>query len=140
MSDKFDLHRFIEAQDPVYAQVRAELAAGRKRTHWMWFIFPQIAGLGQSVMARTFAIASIEEGRAYFDHPILGARLQECTQLVLNHVGRSAHDIFGSPDDMKLRSCMTLFQRVAPQASIFHQTLDTFYDGRADDNTLAKLP
>lgn len=109
----FDLSRFLEAQAPVYAQVCAELGRGRKTSHWMWFIFPQLAGLGQSDMARRYGIPSLAEARAYREHPVLGPRLCECTELVRRVQGRSLHEIFNSPDDLKFRSCMTLFQQVA---------------------------
>ena len=109
MPDRFNLNRFVAAQGPVYADARAELRAGRKRSHWMWFVFPQLAGLGRSDMARFYAISSIEEARAYLDHPVLGARLRECTGLVLVSSAKSAREIFGSPDDLKFRSSMTLF-------------------------------
>ena len=109
MPDPFNLDRFVQAQDPVLAQVRAELWAGHKRTHWMWFVFPQLAGLGRSDTARYYALASLEEARAYLAHPLLGPRLIECTNLVNAVEGRSAHQIFGSPDDLKFHSSMTLF-------------------------------
>ena len=140
MSDKFDLHRFIEAQAPVYAQVRAELARWTEAHALDVVHLSANRRLGQSFMARKFAISDLEEARAYFDHPVLGARLQECSRLVLDQLGRSAHDVFGSPDDIKLRSCMTLFQRVATEAPVFQEIIDAFYDGRADENTLARLP
>ncbi len=139
MSDPYDLHRFVAAQDQAYAQVRAELAAGRKTTHWMWFIFPQISGLGQSAMARRYAISGLDEARAYAGHGVLGPRLRECTTLVLGHAGTSARAIFGSPDDMKLRSCMTLFHTACPDTPSFPQVLDRFYAGKPDENTLALL-
>ena len=134
-----DLQRFVDAQNPVFAEVRRELAAGLKRTHWMWFIFPQLRGLGQSVMARRFGIESLDEARAYWVHPILGPRLKECAQLVLGTTGKSAHDIFGSPDDMKLHSCMTLFAEAAVAEPVFGLVLERFYDGRPDARTLALL-
>lgn len=139
MSDRFDLNRFVAAQDPVYEQVREELAAGRKRTHWMWFVFPQIAGLGYSPMAQRYAISGLEEARAYLAHPVLGPRLLECTKLVLGHAGRSANAIFGSPDDMKLRSCMTLFAAAHRDAGVFQRVIDAFYDGKGDESTLERL-
>ena len=140
MSATFDLHRFLEAQDPVYDRVLAELKAGAKQSHWMWFIFPQIEGLGSSAFARRYAIASLEEGQAYLNHPVLGARLLECCTLLLPHPGRSAREIMGSPDDVKLRSCLTLFSRVAPATPVFQQLLDRYYGGRPDPATLARLP
>lgn len=121
--DPYNLSRFVLAQEPVYESVLAELKAGRKRTHWMWFVFPQAAGLGQSPMSRKYAIGSEDEARAYLAHPTLGARLRECTQLVLKIEGRTIHDIFGSPDDLKFRSCMTLFSSVAPEDALFKTAL-----------------
>lgn len=109
MSDAFHLERFVAAQDPVYAEVVAELGAGRKTSHWMWFVFPQMAGLGHSAMARRYAISSLDEARAYFKHPILGARLLECTALVNAVERRTAEQIFGTIDAMKFRSCLQLF-------------------------------
>ena len=139
MPDPFDLERFVEAQDPVYARVLAELRAGRKQSHWMWFVFPQIAGLGRSSMAARFAIASLDEARAYLARPVLGGRLRECTELVLAVEGKSAHDIFGSPDDLKFRSCMTLFSRVAPAGSPFERALARYFGGEPDAATLERL-
>lgn len=138
-TDKHNLQRFVDAQDPVYAQVRVELRQGRKTTHWMWFVFPQIAGLGHSPMARTYAIPSLEEARAYLSHPILGPRLLECTRLVNGVQGPSAHEIFGSPDDLKFQSCMTLFAQVAPAEPAFREALDTYFAGEADPRTLEHL-
>ncbi len=138
MADPFDLQRFVDAQAPVYAQVRAELAAGRKASHWMWFVFPQLKGLGFSAMAQHYGIASIAEARAYWEHPVLGARLAECTELVLAVAGRSAHEIFGSPDDLKFRSCMTLFAEATAEPQ-FRSALTKFFDGRADEATLRLL-
>ena len=137
--DPFDLQRFIEAQDRVYETVRAELKSGRKRTHWMWFIFPQIAGLGHSAMARRYAISSLAEAEAYLKHGILGPRLRECTRLVTMVEGRSAHDILGSPDDMKLHSCLTLFSAAAPEDQIFRRALEKYFGGEEDPATLARL-
>src|SRR5690606_16550261 len=114
-----DLERFVEAQNRVYDTVRAELAAGRKRTHWMWFIFPKLRGLGFSATAHYYGIASRAEAEAYARHPILGPRLRECTSLVLGVDGKTAHQIFGSPDDLKFRSCMTLFAAVCPDDPLF---------------------
>lgn len=124
--DPYNLNRFIEAQDAVYETVTAELKAGRKRTHWMWFVFPQAAGLGQSPMSRKYAIGSADEARAYLAHPVLGQRLRECTQLVLDIQGRTLHDIFGSPDDLKFRSSMTLFSGVAPSKQPFQTALERY--------------
>lgn len=130
--------RFIEAQDGVYQQALAELKAGAKRSHWMWFIFPQIAGLGHSAMAQRYAIANIEEARAYLAHPLLGERLRECTQAVLDVSGKGAHQIFGSPDDLKFRSSMTLFDQASPDG-IFRAALDKYFDGKDDPLTISKL-
>jgi uncharacterized protein (DUF1810 family) len=134
MADPFDLERFVAAQDAVMANVRAELSAGRKRSHWMWFVFPQAAGLGFSTMAERYAIRSRAEARAYLAHPVLGPRLRECTGLVLDVKDRDAHAIFGSPDDLKFRSSMTLFAD-AGEASC-RRALDTFFAGAPDVRTL----
>jgi uncharacterized protein (DUF1810 family) len=137
--DPFDLQRFVAAQAPVYERVRAELRDGRKRSHWMWFIFPQIAGLGHSAMAQRYAISSLREAEAYLTHPVLGPRLRDCTQLVVQVNGKSAYDILGSPDDMKFHSCMTLFARAAPQETLFTAALDKYFDGSEDHATVARL-
>jgi uncharacterized protein (DUF1810 family) len=139
MDDPHDLARFLDAQLPVYGQVLAELRAGRKRTHWIWFIFPQIAGLGRSAMAQRYAIASLEEAQAYLAHPVLGVRLRECSELVLTVQGRSIHDVFGSPDDIKFRSCMTLFDRADPAQAVFGQCLQKYFNGEEDSQTLRFL-
>jgi uncharacterized protein (DUF1810 family) len=133
------LERFIDAQAPVYASVLAELAQGRKTSHWMWFVFPQLKALGRSATARFYGLADRTEALAYGQHPVLGERLEACTRLVLAVQGRSAHDIFGSPDDLKLRSCMTLFDAVLPDAPVFRRTLDRYYAGEPDEATLALL-
>jgi uncharacterized protein (DUF1810 family) len=133
------LDRFIEAQAPVYAQALAELRAGRKASHWMWFIFPQVAGLGESAMSRAYAIQSLAEARAYLAHPVLGARLRECCQAVMNLRGQSAHDIFGSIDEMKFRSCLTLFAEADHDEVLFFNLLETYFDGDADEATLELL-
>ena len=135
----YDLHRFIEAQNGIYEQALAELKAGRKRSHWMWFIFPQIAGLGTSSMAEKYAIRSVEEATAYLSDPILGSRLLRCVQAILSVRDRSAHDIMGSPDDLKLRSSMTLFAAVSDHGSPFHKAIDHFYDGKFDERTISIL-
>lgn len=137
--DPFDLQRFVAAQDPVYPTVRAELTLGRKESHWMWFIFPQVAGLGHSPMARRYAIGCLEEARAYLEHPVLGPRLRECTQLMLKVEGRPALAILGSPDDAKFRSCMTLFAHAAPGEPLFRQALEKYSDGAEDPLTVQKL-
>ncbi|SPB13326.1 hypothetical protein NOV72_00624 [Caballeronia novacaledonica] len=139
MSDSFDLQRFVDAQESVIGDVRAELAAGRKRTHWMWFVFPQIAGLGHSAMAQRYAISSRDEARAYLAHPVLGARLVELTGIVNGVRGRSAGDIFGYPDDMKFHSSMTLFAHAADDAAVFHEALRRYFEARDDEATLARL-
>lgn len=138
-ADPFDLDRFIQAQNRDYERALSEVRAGRKRTHWMWYIFPQFAGLGRSPTSRRYAISGIEEARAYLAHPVLGVRLAECAGAVLGVEGRSAVDIFGSPDDMKLRSCASLFAQVSPGGSVFHLLLERFFDGEPDSETLRLL-
>jgi uncharacterized protein (DUF1810 family) len=138
-SDPFDLARFVAAQDPVYARVIAELRHGRKQTHWMWFIFPQSAGLGRSAMAERYAITSIDEAKAYLTHALLGGRLRECTALVLAVDGRSAREIFGSPDDLKFRSSMTLFAQAAPDEPAFRLALKKYFAGDGDALTLQHI-
>lgn len=136
---KFDLDRFVRAQDGIYQQALAEIHAGRKQSHWMWFVFPQLDGLGSSAMARRYAIASEEEARAYLDHPVLGPRLIDAARAALAVDGRSARDIFGTPDDLKLRSSATLFARVSPPASVFEELLAKYFGGRPDDETIRLL-
>lgn len=138
MADPFDLQRFVDAQHGVHAQARAELAAGGKRSHWMWFVFPQLKGLGRSATAQHYGIASAAEARAYWAHPLLGPRLRECTELVLAVEGRSAQEIFGPPDDLKFRSCMTLFAQATGEP-LFSRALDRYYGGRPDQATLLLL-
>jgi uncharacterized protein (DUF1810 family) len=133
------LQRFIDAQARDYAPVLAELRSGRKRSHWIWYVFPQIAGLGSSAMSQRYAIASCEEARAYAEHPMLGARLRECTRLVLDIGGRTAEEIFPYPDDLKFRSCMTLFERCAADPSLFRAALDKYFGGQPDPLTLEIL-
>ncbi|MGA7055582.1 MAG: DUF1810 domain-containing protein [Mycobacterium sp.] len=137
--DPFDLKRFVDAQAPVYRSVVAELRSGRKRSHWMWFVFPQLLGLGSSPMAARYGIASLEEARAYLHHDQLGPRLRECTQLVNQVQGRSIAEIFGSPDDLKLCSSMTLFAAAADDNHDFIELLDKYYRGRHDPLTLDEL-
>jgi len=137
--DPFDLARFLDAQATVYRQVAHELHDGRKRSHWMWFIFPQIEGLGSSSMAQRYAIRSRGEAEAYLEHPTLGSRLAECTQLMLGHPHKTAHDILGSPDDMKFGSSMTLFAAVSEKGSPFERALQMFCDGEHDRKTIARL-
>jgi uncharacterized protein (DUF1810 family) len=139
VDDPYDLQRFVEAQEPVIDRVQAELAQGRKRSHWMWFIFPQIAGLGFSAMAERYAIRSLDEARAYLAHPTLGPRMEACTKLVLAVDGRSASDIFGWPDDMKFRSSITLFARAAPDRTIFSEALRKYFEGEEDTETINRL-
>ncbi len=139
MDDPFDLQRFVDAQAGVHQTALAELKAGRKRSHWMWFVFPQVAGLGFSPMAQAYAISGLEEARAYLAHPLLGARLLACTVAVNALEGRSAHDIFGSPDDLKFRSSMTLFARAAPDEPAFRGALAKYYGGQEDPQTVARL-
>ncbi|WP_426958696.1 DUF1810 domain-containing protein [Muricoccus radiodurans] len=139
MSDPHDLARFVDAQEEVIATVRRELRAGRKESHWMWFVFPQLRGLGHSSMAHRYGIASIEEARAYLAHPVLGPRLIECTGLVNAVEGRSARDILGSPDDLKFRSSMTLFARARPEEPTFRAGLDKYFGGVPDARTEALL-
>jgi uncharacterized protein (DUF1810 family) len=136
--DPFELRRFVKAQNIVLAEVLAELSAGRKTSHWMWFVFPQIAGLGASTMSQRYAISSMAEAKAYLSHELLGPRLAECAGLVLGHAGRSAHEIFGSPDDMKLQASMTLFARAGGE-QVFQEVLRGFYGGREHEATLARL-
>lgn len=136
MTDEYNLQRFIGAQDQVYAAVMDELRAGEKRGHWMWYIFPQIKGLGHSVMAQQFAITSREEAKAYLDHPVLGLRLRECTRLVMNVEGCSAEQIFYYPDNLKFRSCMTLFKETAAENNIFQDALLKYFEGEPDELTL----
>ncbi|MGF1624070.1 MAG: DUF1810 domain-containing protein [Alphaproteobacteria bacterium] len=139
MADPYCLQRFVDAQDRVYPQVLAELRAGVKASHWMWFVFPQIVGLGSSPMARRYAISGRQEAAAYAGHAVLGPRLRECTGLVNAVAGRSAHDIFGSPDDIKFRSSMTLFSRCADDAQPFLDALATYFAGAPDPQTLQRL-
>lgn len=143
MTDSFDLQRFVDAQAPVYDEVLAELRAGHKRSHWIWFVFPQLAELGRSRTARYFGISGLDEARAYLDHPVLGPRLRECSALVAAVPGRTAEQIFGYPDHLKVRSCMTLFARAATDNAVFTAVLDRFYagypDGREDPATVRLL-
>ena len=137
--DPFNLQRFLQAQDPVFDRVQNELNNGHKRSHWMWFIFPQFAGLGGSEMSRRFAIRSREEALAYLEHPLLGARLRTCTQEVLNIRERSVAGIFGHPDDLKFHSSMTLFAQVDAADSLFQQALNQYFHGILDDWTLSLM-
>ena len=137
--DPYDLTRFTRAQDKVYADVLAELRGGQKLTHWMWFIFPQIDGLGYSSTAKFYAIKSKDETKAYLNHSLLGPRLIECSKVLLQHQGLSASDIFGFPDDLKLRSSMTLFATVSEPDSVFSRVLGQYFEGQPDDRTLELL-
>lgn len=139
MPDAYNLQRFTDAQHHVYRQVLRELQGGEKNSHWMWFVFPQIEGLGSSPKAMHYAIASPEEASAYAAHPILGARLRECTRTVLGIRNRGISEIFGAPDDVKFRSCMTLFAQIAPEEPLFREALDRYFGGESDPLTLAIL-
>ena len=139
-TDRFNLERFVIAQAPVFETVLAELRAGRKRSHWMWFVFPQLTGLGRSSTAKFYGIGSLDEARAYLAHPLLGPRLDLCTRIVLASENRSLSAIFGSPDDLKFRSCMTLFSRATDDPdNAFRQALDRWCDGRPDQQTVAPI-
>lgn len=139
MADPYNLERFVRAQAPLFDQVVAELHSGLKSGHWMWFIFPQIRGLGSSPMAREFAISSLAEAQAYLQHPLLGPRLRQCTELVIAADRRSIGDIFGYPDDAKFRSSMTLFLRAAPAQRVFADALERYFGGTPDAATLERL-
>ena len=139
VTDRFDLNRFMDAQEGVYDRALSELKIGQKQSHWMWYIFPQIGGLDRSTTARYYAIKSEDEARAYSNHPLLGPRLLECTKTVLDIEGRSASAIFGFPDDLKLQSSMTLFAFVSAPNSMFALVLYTFFNGNKDDKTLQVL-
>jgi uncharacterized protein (DUF1810 family) len=139
MADNSDLDRFVTAQEGVFETALAELQAGRKRSHWMWFIFPQLRGLGMSETARFYGIVSAAEARAYLDHPVLGPRLDRCTRAVLDAKAPSLHAIFGSPDDLKFRSSMTLFHVVSDRENVFRQALDRWCGGAPDERTLELL-
>ena len=135
----FDLQRFVDAQDRVFGQIRAELAAGAKTSHWMWFVFPQLQGLGRSAMAVKYEIVSRQEAQAYWQHTILGARLKECVESVLAVKGKTAFQIFGTPDDLKFRSSMTLFSQAVPDEPVFKRALIKYFDGRDDSRTMELL-
>ncbi len=139
MDDRFRLQRFVDAQQPVYTAVLTELRAGRKRSHWMWFIFPQVSGLGHSVTSQTFAVSSLAEAAAYVAHPTLGPRLRECAALVASIEGRSIDEIFAYPDDRKFHSSMTLFARAAPREPIFAACLQKYFGGQPDPQTQARI-
>jgi uncharacterized protein (DUF1810 family) len=137
--DPYNLHRFVLAQAGDYARALSEVRAGEKRSHWMWYIFPQIAGLGFSTMSVCYSIQSLDEARAYLVYPVLGARLIECFEALLDVKDRSAFDIFGSPDDRKLKSSATVFALVSPEDSVFHRVLEKYFDGEMDQKTLRLL-
>ena len=139
MDDPHDLRRFVQAQESIYERALAEITSGRKRSHWMWFIFPQLEGLGFSPTSRRFAIRSLAEAEAYLGHPLLGPRLVACAEAVLGVGGRSASEILGSPDDLKLRSCATLFARVTPAGSVFERLLVKYFEGAGDARTIELL-
>jgi uncharacterized protein (DUF1810 family) len=139
VSDPYNLQRFIDAQEKVLDAVRSELRAGRKTSHWMWFVFPQIEGLGHSAVAKHFALSSRQEAQAYLNHPLLRARLIECVRLLLSVEGRTIGDILGHPDDLKFRSSMTLFARVARDTTIFQDALDKYFAGEPDPRTIERL-
>ena len=136
---RVDLDRFVAAQQPIFPQVLGELRRGRKESHWMWFVFPQLAGLGRSSMARRFAIQGLDEARAYLAHPLLGGRLEECTRLALMHPDRSAEEVFGAVDALKFRSSMTLFEAAASSPGVFGEALAARFGGRRDDLTLERI-
>jgi uncharacterized protein (DUF1810 family) len=138
-SDPYHLDRFVTAQDGVYASAAAELRAGRKSGHWMWFVFPQIAGLGMSAISQRYGIASLDEARAYLAHPVLGPRLAECARILTELDGHSAEEVFGGIDAVKLRSCMTLFARASEDDSVYDAVLDQYFGGEADRQTDARL-
>ena len=137
--DRYDLARFVEAQDRDYQHALSEIKAGRKQSHWMWYVFPQFEGLGNSPTSRHYAIKSVDEARAYLAHPVLGPRLVECAEALLGTEGRSAYDIFGSPDDLKLRSSATLFASVSTPGSVFDRIIEHYFDGEPDDRTTALI-
>ena len=139
LQDRLDLNRFVKAQEGTLETALAEIRSGRKRSHWMWYVFPQIVGLGSSTMSQRYAIRSAAEAQAYLAHPLLGPRLIECFEATLGAEGPSAHDIFGSPDDLKLRSCATLFAHVSPPGSVFARVLEKYFDGERDSWTMAAM-
>lgn len=140
MNNRYDLERFVEAQAGVYDVALGELRAGKKRSHWMWFIFPQIRGLGSSPTAVRYAVSSLDEAKAYLEHPVLGPRLRECTGVLLAVKGRTAGEIFGYPDDLKFHSSMTLFARAAERERVFTEALRMYFDGKMDRGTTDRLP
>ncbi|WP_395504184.1 DUF1810 domain-containing protein [Ectopseudomonas hydrolytica] len=139
MNDPFDLARFVEAQQRDYQQALDELRAGAKRSHWIWYVFPQLRGLGRSEMAEHYGISGLDEAQAYLAHPLLGPRLEDCARALLSHRGHPVRQIMGAPDDLKLRSSMTLFHAAVPQQPLFAEVLQAFYDGEQDVATLQRL-
>jgi uncharacterized protein (DUF1810 family) len=139
MSDRFGLERFVEAQEKIYEQACAELRMGRKRSHWMWFVFPQIRGLGSSPTAVRYAISGLEEARAYLEHPVLGVRLRECVGIVCGVEGRTVEEIFGYPDDLKFHSSITLFVKAAGEGGVFREALEKYFGGEMDRGTLERI-
>ena len=139
IDDPFDLKRFMRAQERDYSQALSEIRQRQKRSHWMWYVFPQIDGLAFSSTAKLYSIKSLDEARAYLDHPVLGPRLLECAEAAVAIEGRSASEVFGSPDDLKLRSCATLFAAVSPPGSVFERLLTKYYEGKRDERTLELL-
>ncbi|NBB08523.1 DUF1810 domain-containing protein [Pseudomonas sp. SLFW] len=139
MNDEYDLQRFLDAQEPLFERALSELRNGRKRSHCMWFIFPQLKGLGHSEMAQRYGISGREEALAYLHHPCLGARLESCSRAVLQWKHRSATEIMGSPDDLKLRSSMSLFASVAPEHGVFQEVIEAFFGGKADTATVSRI-
>ena len=139
MEDPYELQRFLDAQADTYQQALSEIRSGRKSSHWMWFVFPQVQGLSASTISRRFGISGLGEARAYLAHPTLGPRLVEIAEAVLDVGATSAHDIFGSPDDMKLKSCATLFATISPPGSVFERVLSQYFDGERDQRTLQLL-
>jgi uncharacterized protein (DUF1810 family) len=137
--DSYNLSRFVQAQEQTYEQALSELRLGRKQSHWMWYVFPQLDGLGSSPITKLYSIKSEDEARAYLKHPTLGPRLVECAEVILSVDGKSAREILGSPDDLKLKSCATLFAQVSPPGSVFERILEKFYDGERDAATLRLL-
>ncbi|MEV4517659.1 DUF1810 domain-containing protein [Dactylosporangium sp. NPDC049525] len=139
MDDPYDLARFVTAQEDIYDDAIDELRRGRKRSHWMWFVFPQVAGLGSSYAAQRFAISSLDEARAYLQHPVLGPRLHECAEAMLGNTEATARQVLGDIDAMKLRSSMTLFQLAAPQELVFARVIDRFFEGAPDAETIRRV-
>jgi uncharacterized protein (DUF1810 family) len=135
-ADPYNLERFVRAQEGQYERALAEIEAGRKQSHWMWYVFPQFTGLGSSEMSALYAVKSVGEAEAYLEHPVLGPRLLKCAEATLRAEGRSAHEIFGSPDDLKLRSSATLFAHVSQEGSVFHRLLAHYFQGKPDDRTI----